>query len=184
MGCSCARKEGEKWSGGAGPAAQCAPVNRAELRRAIAVVVSLAKAYQGEHSKRGVVVELRLKPRGGRRALATGNANSGEAKRRAVVELAALLRGERRRKWGERGGRARRWALWRARRGYGGHRDVRCRPEPYAGGHGASFPCHGRARARRARGERRRELGRLWPVGRKGGARAAIGKNRFFLFLF
>jgi hypothetical protein len=59
MRCSCAKEEGERWSRGAGPTVQCAPVNRTELRRAIAVAVSLAKAYQGEHSKRGVVVELR-----------------------------------------------------------------------------------------------------------------------------
>jgi hypothetical protein len=59
MRCSCARKVGERWSGGAGPAVQCALVNRAKLRRAISATVSLAKAYQGEHSKRGVVVELR-----------------------------------------------------------------------------------------------------------------------------
>jgi hypothetical protein len=57
--CSCARKAGERWSGGTGPAVQCALVNRAKLWRAIAATVSLAKAYQGEHSKRGVVVELR-----------------------------------------------------------------------------------------------------------------------------
>jgi hypothetical protein len=97
--CSCVREEGERWSGGARPAAQCALVNRAEVRRAIAATVSLAKAYQDEHSTRGVVVELWRRPRGRRRALEAVNANSGEAER----WLAVLLRGERgRRKWGER----------------------------------------------------------------------------------
>jgi hypothetical protein len=81
-------------------------VNRAEVRRAIAAVVSLAKAYQGEHSMRGVAVELWRRPRGGQRALAAVSANSGEAGRRAMASSGAVRRA-REEEWGEQGGRAR-----------------------------------------------------------------------------
>jgi hypothetical protein len=47
--CSCAWKEAERWSGGAGPAEQCALVSHAQLVRGIPGDGGVITSYQGEH---------------------------------------------------------------------------------------------------------------------------------------
>jgi hypothetical protein len=84
-------KWGERWSGGAGPAEQCAPMSRAQLRREIPGDGGLNTAYHGEHRIRAGVAVLRARRSRRRRALAAAMAYSGEAERRARVELAALM---------------------------------------------------------------------------------------------
>ena len=66
-------------------------MNSTQLRRAIPEEGKLPMAYRGKHGVREVEAELLARWSGRRRAVVAGQANSGEAPVRAVVEASARV---------------------------------------------------------------------------------------------